>query len=131
LTIRLRIILNSSFRVQSPVAYPVIESQLNSFFPEILFPLLCFNNDDAELWANDPHEYIKIAFDVSFDTYNPKVAAANVLVTLTKSRPKSSPIILKILNQILLKLELNFVINKVTQKIKMHTSKREHCTVLD
>jgi hypothetical protein len=103
---------------------------LNSFFPEIIFPLLCFNQDDAELWSTDPHEYIKIAFDVSFDTYNPKVAAANVLVTLTKSRPKSSPIILKILNQILAKLAFHFVLISVIQKIKMHTSKKELCTAL-
>ena len=89
--------------IQSPIAYQVIEPQIESFFPEVIFPLLCFNQDDAELWINDPHEYIKVAFDISFDFYSSKVAAANVLMTLAKLRPKTAPVILKFLNQRLIK----------------------------
>eukprot|EP01080_Neovahlkampfia_damariscottae_P008673 gene8673-620_t len=85
--------------IQSPVGYKAIEPQIETFFPEVIFPLLCFNQDDAELWINDPHEYIKVAFDISFDFYSAKVAAANVLLTLSKLRPKTAPVILKFLNQ--------------------------------
>eukprot|EP00959_Pyramimonas_sp_CCMP1952_P134219 2807751-Pyramimonas_sp.AAC.1 len=26
---------------------------------EIVFPLLCFGETDAELWRDDPHEYVR------------------------------------------------------------------------
>lgn len=25
----------------------------------VAFPLMCFSHEDAELWAEDPHEYIR------------------------------------------------------------------------
>ena len=49
------------------VAYAVTPShtwkQLKDHIPDLLrlcvFPLCCFDEEDAELWADDPHEYIR------------------------------------------------------------------------
>jgi hypothetical protein len=27
--------------------------------PSVVFPLLCFDDEDAELWQDDPQEYIR------------------------------------------------------------------------
>ena len=49
------------------VAYAVTPShtwkRLKDHVPDLLrlcvFPLCCFDEEDAELWAEDPHEYIR------------------------------------------------------------------------
>uniref|UniRef100_A0A7R9YU85 Importin N-terminal domain-containing protein n=1 Tax=Chlamydomonas euryale TaxID=1486919 RepID=A0A7R9YU85_9CHLO len=43
----------------------------------IAFPILCFNEADAQLWEEDPHEYIRKGYDIMEDMYSPKTAVAN------------------------------------------------------
>lgn len=45
----------------------------------ILFPLLCFSDDDQDLWDDDPHEFIRSKFDVFEDFISPNTAAQTVL----------------------------------------------------
>ena len=44
----------------------------------ILFPLLCFSDDDQDLWDDDPHEFIRSKFDVFEDFISPNTAAQTV-----------------------------------------------------
>ncbi|KAH7967743.1 hypothetical protein HPB52_002096 [Rhipicephalus sanguineus] len=42
---------------------------------EVVFPLLCHNDQDDELWKTDPHEYIRLKYDVFEDFLSPVTAA--------------------------------------------------------
>lgn len=53
---------------------------------ELLFPLMCFTEEDAELWEDDPEEYIRIKFDVFEEMTNPKSAAEDFLSIATTKR---------------------------------------------
>lgn len=39
--------------------YQLLQPQLDIFLFEIVFPLMCFNDNDQNLWAEDPHEYVR------------------------------------------------------------------------
>lgn len=42
---------------------------------DIIFPLMCFTDEDQEVWEDDPHEYIRVKFDVFEDFLSPSSAA--------------------------------------------------------
>ena len=35
----------------------------------VAFPLMCFSDEDAQLWEEDPHEYIRKGYDILEDMY--------------------------------------------------------------
>jgi len=39
--------------------YKVVKDHLKPMLINIVFPVLCFNDDDEQLWAEDPEEYIR------------------------------------------------------------------------
>ena len=53
---------------------------------EVLFPTMCYTDADAELWAADPHEYIRTKFDIFEDYVSPVMAAQTLLHTVCKKR---------------------------------------------
>lgn len=36
-----------------------MKQHTNSLLTRCVLPLMCFNDEDAELWRDDPHEYIR------------------------------------------------------------------------
>ncbi|KAM7292825.1 importin-7 [Ixodes scapularis] len=53
---------------------------------EVVFPLLCHTDQDDELWNTDPHEYIRLKFDVFEDFLSPVTAAQSLVHTVCKKR---------------------------------------------
>lgn len=45
--------------VSKAVTYQLLKPQLDVVLFEIIFPLMCFNNADDQLWREDPHEYVR------------------------------------------------------------------------
>lgn len=39
--------------------YQLMQPQMDIILFEIIFPLLCFNDNDQMLWDEDPHEYVR------------------------------------------------------------------------
>ncbi|KAE8723860.1 Importin beta-like SAD2 [Hibiscus syriacus] len=39
--------------------YTLLQPQLDVLLFEIVFPLMCFNDNDQKLWEEDPHEYVR------------------------------------------------------------------------
>lgn len=39
--------------------YTVMQPRLDVLLFEIVFPLMCFNDNDQKLWDEDPHEYVR------------------------------------------------------------------------
>mmetsp|Transcript_35700 Transcript_35700/g.79404 ORF Transcript_35700/g.79404 Transcript_35700/m.79404 type:complete len:941 (+) Transcript_35700:266-3088(+) len=52
----------------------------------VAFPLMCFNDEDAELWRDDPQEYIRKGYDILEDMYSPRTAAGNFAHELCKRK---------------------------------------------
>ena len=45
--------------VSKSVTYQLLKPQLDVVLFEIIFPLMCFNDADDQLWREDPHEYVR------------------------------------------------------------------------
>lgn len=39
--------------------YQMMQPQIDILLFEIIFPLMCFNDNDQKLWDEDPHEYVR------------------------------------------------------------------------
>eukprot|EP00095_Tigriopus_kingsejongensis_P004972 maker-scaffold96_size378025-snap-gene-2.39 protein:Tk04972 transcript:maker-scaffold96_size378025-snap-gene-2.39-mRNA-1 annotation:"Importin-7" len=52
----------------------------------IIFPLMSYSQEDAELWDQDPYEYIRIKFDIFEDFVSPVTAAQTLLHSMCKKR---------------------------------------------
>jgi len=37
----------------------MMQPQIDILLFEIIFPLMCFNDKDQNLWDEDPHEYVR------------------------------------------------------------------------
>lgn len=37
----------------------MMQPQIDIILFEIIFPLMCFNDNDQKLWDEDPHEYVR------------------------------------------------------------------------
>ena len=80
----------------------MIKPDMDAVVFQIVFPLLCHNAEDAELWENDPHEYIRKGYDIIEDMYSPRTAAMNFLCELCSKRTKDNmPKVMGFLVQIL------------------------------
>nr|CAD1836507.1 unnamed protein product [Ananas comosus var. bracteatus] len=62
--------------------YRLLHPRLDIIIFEIIFPLMCFNDNDGELWKEDPHEYVRKRYDSLQDLYSPRSAAVDLLLVL-------------------------------------------------
>ncbi|XP_077995074.1 importin-7-like [Glandiceps talaboti] len=72
--------------VSHALSWKVIKPHMGVILKEILFPLMCYKDEDAEMWEDDPYEYIRLKFDVFEDFISPVTAAQTLLHTVVKSR---------------------------------------------
>ena len=66
----------------------VLKPQLGSLFNDVIYPPLCFSKEDAELWEEDPNEFVRRSFDFIADFFSPRTAAQRLLKTLAEKRAK-------------------------------------------
>ncbi|KAJ7539565.1 hypothetical protein O6H91_11G100300 [Diphasiastrum complanatum] len=45
--------------ISKSLTYQLLKHQLDAVLFEIIFPLMCFNDADDQLWREDPHEYVR------------------------------------------------------------------------
>ncbi|KAG6549125.1 hypothetical protein Mapa_009351 [Marchantia paleacea] len=79
-----------STSVSKSVTYQLLKPQLDVVLFEIIFPLMCFNDADDELWRDDPHEYVRKGYDIIEDMYSPRTAAINFISELVRKRGKEN-----------------------------------------
>lgn len=70
-------------------SYKLLRPHIDAMLQSVVFPLVCFGEEDAALWEEDPQEYIRKGYDVIEDMYSTKTAAANVLHVLVTKKPKA------------------------------------------
>lgn len=88
--------------VDSSVAYKLIKPHLGFLIFEVIHPVLCLTPKDLQLWAEDPHEFVRKTNDVFEDFLDPVYAASNLLSDLCTKRGKDClPNVLAFYNNIL------------------------------
>ncbi|KEH44552.1 putative importin-beta domain-containing protein [Medicago truncatula] len=66
--------------------YTVLQPRLDVLLFEIVFPLMCFNDNDQKLWDEDPHEYVRKGYDIIEDLYSPRTASVDFVSELVRKR---------------------------------------------
>uniref|UniRef100_M4BHV7 Importin N-terminal domain-containing protein n=1 Tax=Hyaloperonospora arabidopsidis (strain Emoy2) TaxID=559515 RepID=M4BHV7_HYAAE len=88
--------------VDSAVTYKLIKPHLGFLLFEVIHPVLCLTPKDLQLWAEDPHEFVRKTNDVFEDFLDPVYAASNLLADLCTKRGKDClPNVLSFYNNIL------------------------------
>ncbi|XP_061990500.1 importin beta-like SAD2 [Rosa rugosa] len=70
--------------------YTLLQPRLNVLLFEIVFPLMCFNDNDQKLWDEDPHEYVRKGYDIIEDLYSPRTASMDFVSELVRKRGKEN-----------------------------------------
>ena len=71
----------------------------------MLLPTLCFNQQDAELWESDPHEYVRNSFNTYQQAFDPRMAVMKFCTKLGKSRKDTFPVMINYFFKILVEYE--------------------------
>ncbi|ONK72530.1 uncharacterized protein A4U43_C04F20370 [Asparagus officinalis] len=70
--------------------YHLLQPQLDIILFEIIFPLMCFGDNDQKLWDEDPHEYVRKGYDIIEDLYSPRTASMDFVSELVRKRGKGN-----------------------------------------
>jgi len=67
-------------------SWKLIKPHMLQIIQDIVFPLMSYSEQDADMWDNDPYEYIRIKFDIFEDFVSPVTAAQTLLHSACKKR---------------------------------------------
>ncbi|PWA50785.1 importin-beta domain, Armadillo-type fold protein [Artemisia annua] len=79
-----------STSISKTAMYNLLQPRLDVVLFEIIFPLMCFNENDQKLWEEDPQEYIRKGYDIIEDLYSPRTAAMDFVSELVRRRGKEN-----------------------------------------
>lgn len=79
----------------------LLKAHMLAIISDILFPLMSYSAGDEELWSVDPHEYIRVKFDVFEDFVSPVTAAQTLLHSACKKRKDMLQKTMELLNTVL------------------------------
>jgi len=69
--------------------FKVLKPHIAQLISDIVFPYMCIQPEDEELWANDPEEYVRRTMDITEDLHSPASAAGMVIIQLVAKRTKT------------------------------------------
>ncbi|XP_050295459.1 importin-7 [Anthonomus grandis grandis] len=79
----------------------ILKPHMPAIIQDVLFPLMSYSAEDHELWTVDPHEYIRVKFDVFEDFVSPVTAAQTLLHSACKKRKEMLNKTMAMLTQVL------------------------------
>ena len=50
-------------------SWKLIRPHFQAIFQDLVFPMMCYSNEDDQLWHSDPYEYIRLKFGKSLSLY--------------------------------------------------------------
>ncbi|XP_034259500.1 importin-8 isoform X1 [Pantherophis guttatus] len=83
------------------ITWKQMKPHMQTLCEDVIFSLMCYKDEDEELWQEDPYEYIRIKFDVFDDYASPTTAAQILLCTAAKKRKEVLPKMMAFCYQIL------------------------------
>lgn len=63
-----------------------LKPHMFAIIQDVLFPIMSYSDADEELWDSDPHEYVRVRFDIFEDFVSPVTAAQALLLHSCKKR---------------------------------------------
>jgi len=72
--------------VSHSLTWKLMKPHLIGIISEIVFPLMCHNEEDQELWESDPVEYIRLKYDVFEEFFSPVMAAQALMHSACSTR---------------------------------------------
>ena len=66
--------------------YGLMKPHFQQLMFNILFPLACFSDEDAELWEEDPHEYVRKGYDLLEDLYTTRAQVIHFFIDMTSCK---------------------------------------------
>ncbi|XP_004700059.1 importin-8 [Echinops telfairi] len=88
------------------VTWKQMKPHIQNISEDVIFSVMCYKDEDEELWQDDPYEYIRMKFDIFEDYASPTTAAQTLLYTAAKKRKEVLPKMMAFCYQIL--TDLNF-----------------------
>ncbi|XP_013932021.1 PREDICTED: importin-8 [Thamnophis sirtalis] len=83
------------------ITWKQMKPHMQTLCEDVIFSLMCYKDEDEELWQEDPYEYIRIKFDALEDYASPTTAAQILLYTAAKKRKEVLPKMMAFCYQIL------------------------------
>lgn len=74
------------YRVEHLETWKLLKPSISLLIEKVIFPLMCYTDEDDQLWNTDPQEYIRRKFDFYEDYISPVSAAQTFLNTCCKKR---------------------------------------------
>lgn len=75
--------------VETKEGYRHLAPHMDGLLSRVIFPMLRFNAADAQLWAEDPLEFMRKESDLLEDLYSPRTAASNFLFSTCERHAKA------------------------------------------
>nr|XP_019592711.1 PREDICTED: importin-8 isoform X2 [Rhinolophus sinicus] len=72
------------------VTWKQMKPHIQNISEDVIFSVMCYKDEDEELWQEDPYEYIRMKFDIFEDYASPTTAAQTLLYTAAKKRKEKS-----------------------------------------
>lgn len=73
----------------------MIKPHAHDLLARVIFPLMCFTEEDTTMWQDDPIEWILCRTDIHNDFLSSETAAQYLLHTLCRKHPNLLPDILQ------------------------------------
>ena len=77
--------------ISHAATWKIVKPHLADIIKNVIFPIMSYTAEDAELWETDPYEYIRIKFDIFEDFVSPVTAAQTLLHSICKKRKDALP----------------------------------------
>lgn len=78
------------YSVRAKKTWDALRPQVMWIVQNFVFPHLCWSQQDAELYTEDPHEFIRTRMDPFDDFYSPPSSCVNWVIDLIKNRKKDT-----------------------------------------
>ncbi|XP_035003852.1 importin-8 isoform X6 [Hippoglossus stenolepis] len=79
-----------------------MKPHMQTICQEVIFPLMCYKDEDEKLWQEDPYEYIRMKFNLYDDHALPATAAQSFLCKAARKRKEVLPQMMEFCHQILM-----------------------------
>jgi hypothetical protein len=91
--------------VKPKITWAHLKPHMETLTTHLLFPVLCQTDEDLELFAEEPAEYLHRKLNFYEEVSAPDIAATNFLATLTKYRRKQTFMVLQFINDVVSRYE--------------------------
>uniref|UniRef100_A0A8C5BP93 Importin N-terminal domain-containing protein n=1 Tax=Gadus morhua TaxID=8049 RepID=A0A8C5BP93_GADMO len=79
-----------------------MKPHMQTLCQEVVFPLMCYRDEDDKLWQEDPYEYIRVKFNLYDDHALPATAAQSLLSKAARKRKEVLPQMMEFCHQTLM-----------------------------